>query len=143
MTFLNAYDDFMESIGAFSSPIEKLEYLDSLRDESRIISHWGLEKIHGIQSAQRAYIQASDTICNELLRTPIKTLGEAFTSKSQLEPPDSRVARFKSAALNLPISAPEKTAHISFLNSVFHELASGADIQNSSPKSTHSQFLGT
>jgi hypothetical protein len=121
MTFLNAYDDFMQSVGAFVSPLEKLEYLDSLRDDRRTVSHWGLEKVHGIAAAQTAYAQAGNAICAELLRTPLRSLWQVASRPQPNQPVSDRLRILHGAIENLGIAAPEKTAHLGFIESALRE----------------------
>jgi hypothetical protein len=124
MTFLNAYDDFMQSVGAFVSPLEKLEYLNSLRDEGGCISHWGLEKVHGIDAARSAYDQAANIIWAELMRTPLENLWQVATRPAPYQSVTDRLHGLHTAFGNLRIAAREKIAHLRFIESALAELGS-------------------
>jgi hypothetical protein len=130
MTFLNAYDDFMQSVDVFMSALDKLEYLESLRDESGTISHWGVERVHGVNAARNAYGRTENEICGELLRTPLASLWQAVTRAQPGRSLSDRLGILHAAVANLGIVAPEKTAHLQFI---------GLALQESSASTAHRQ----
>lgn len=70
MSFLNAYDDFVDTLGQVVGPIAKLAYIDSLRSESGVFTHWGLERVHGEACAHAAIEKAAADLAESLLRDP-------------------------------------------------------------------------
>jgi len=68
-------DDFvLNTLQGVSGCLSKLEYLNSLRDESGRIRHWGLEKIHGEERTGVEFEAAYERTLNEILRTPVQEL---------------------------------------------------------------------
>jgi len=76
MTLLSAHDDFQtRTLAAIPGPLARLRYVAGLYDSSRRrYSHWGLERVHGMEAAEQAIRRAHFQALLELLRTPLEKL---------------------------------------------------------------------
>jgi len=75
MTLKSALQDVKETtLAAVSGLLGKLAYLASLRRAIGRYQHWGVEMIHGPESAERAWKTAHAEIVAGVLRTPMTSL---------------------------------------------------------------------
>jgi hypothetical protein len=75
MTLKSVREDLQtRTLSAISGALGKLLYLAGLRQEDGSYSHWGLSRVHGEESAQRALGEAHKTALSAVLRTPISQL---------------------------------------------------------------------
>jgi len=84
MTLKSALQDVKETtLAAVSGLLGKLAYLGSLRRSRGRYEHWGMETIHGPESAERALRTAHAEVMAGVLRTPLATLVEDLQESSQ------------------------------------------------------------
>ena len=84
MTLKSALQDVKETtLAAVSGLLGKLAYLGSLRRTQGRYGHWGMELVHGQESAERALKAAHAEIVAGVLRTPLQSLVEDLDESSQ------------------------------------------------------------
>jgi hypothetical protein len=84
MTLKSALQDVKETtLAAVSGLLGKLAYLGSLRRNQGRYGHWGMELVHGQESAERALKAAHAEIVAGVLRTPLQSLVEDLDESSQ------------------------------------------------------------
>ena len=77
MTLKSALQDLKETtLAAVSGMLGKLAYLASLRRGQARYQHWGMEAIHGQESAERAIKTAHGEVVSGILRAPLASLEE-------------------------------------------------------------------
>ena len=75
MTLKSALQDVKETtLAAVSGLLGKLAYLASLRRRHGRYEHWGIEMVHGAESAERALRTAHAEVVAGILRAPIASL---------------------------------------------------------------------
>ena len=75
MTLKSALQDLKETtLSAVSGMLGKLTYLASLRRAHGRYEHWGMEVVHGRESAERAMKTAHAEVVAGVLRTPLSSL---------------------------------------------------------------------
>jgi hypothetical protein len=75
MTLKSVREDLQtRTLSAISGLLGKLLYLAGLRQADGSYSHWGLSRVHGEESAQRALGEAHKSMLSRILRTPISQL---------------------------------------------------------------------
>jgi hypothetical protein len=81
MVLISAYEDLLtRTLAAIPGLLGRLEYLSSLKVDGRY-GHWGLSRIHGERSAQRALSDAHKMLLGEVLQTPLEMLvGDSETA---------------------------------------------------------------
>ncbi len=73
----SAEEDFkVNTLGKMSGCLSKAEYVAGLLDESGCLSHWGMERTHGVESAQAAMKVAYAEQMQGILRTSLRELWE-------------------------------------------------------------------
>ncbi len=83
MSLKSALQDIKETtLSAVSGLLGKLAYLASLRQGHGRYQHWGMETVHGAESAERAIRQAHAEVVAKVLRTPLATLEEDLKTSS-------------------------------------------------------------
>jgi hypothetical protein len=91
MTLKSALQDLRETtLAAVRGLLARLAYLGSLRRGASGYQHWGLSKVHGDESSERALQAAHTEVLAEVLRTPLPTLVEDLRecSEDNGTPPD-------------------------------------------------------
>ena len=84
MTLKSALQDLKETtLAAVSGLLGKLAYLSSLRRARGRYQHWGMESVHGADSAERALRIAHSEIVSGVLRTPLALMVEDLEESSQ------------------------------------------------------------
>jgi hypothetical protein len=84
MSLKSALQDIKETtLSAVSGMLGKLTYLASLRGGQGHYEHWGMETVHGVESAERALRQAHLEVMGKVLRTPLPRLMEDLKESSQ------------------------------------------------------------
>ena len=84
MTRKSALEDLKgTTLEAISGLLGKLSYLASLRRAHRRHQHWGMEFVHGPESAQRALKTAHVEIVMQVLRTPLESLEKDLDESSR------------------------------------------------------------
>ena len=85
MTLISALEDLQETtLQAIMGCLRKLEYVAGLRSKAGVYSHWGLVRVHGEGTAEKALAQAHRALLSELLSTPLQNLEEDAERSSQL-----------------------------------------------------------
>jgi len=84
MTLKSALQDVKETtLAAVSGLLGKLAYVASLRRAQGRYEHWGMELVHGPESAERALRTAHTEIVTGILRTPMESLLEDLQESSR------------------------------------------------------------
>jgi|SRR5579859_3736724 len=85
MTLKSALQDVKETtLSAIAGLLGKLSYLGSLRRRGQgRYDHWGIESVHGPESAERALKAAHAELLGTVLRTPLKTLLDDLNESSR------------------------------------------------------------
>lgn len=84
MTLKSALQDVKETtLSAFSGLLAKLAYLASLRRDHGPYQHWGMELVHGQESAEKALKAAHSEVMAGVLRMPLESLTEDLKQSSQ------------------------------------------------------------
>jgi hypothetical protein len=77
MTLRSAIDDLKTTtLAVFPGVLAKLKYLGSLRQGDGSYAHWGLSRVYGETSAQRALAETHSMLMTEVLRAPLRKLME-------------------------------------------------------------------
>ena len=85
MTLNSALEDLQETtLQAVAGCLRKLEYVAGLRSKAGTYTHWGLVRVHGEGTAERALAQAHRALLSEVLATPLRNLEEDAGRSSQL-----------------------------------------------------------
>ena len=75
MTLKSVREDLQSrTLSAISGLLGKLYYLVGLRQADGSYSHWGLSRVHGEESAQRALGEAHKSALSRVLRAPLSQL---------------------------------------------------------------------
>jgi len=92
MTLKSALQDLKETtLAAVTGLLGKLDYLASLRHGRGKYEHWGMETVHGADSAERALKAAHSEVVTGVLRTPLPALEQDLEESSRahgVEPHD-------------------------------------------------------
>jgi hypothetical protein len=84
MTLKSALQDVKETtLAAVTGLLGKLAYVASLRRAQGRYEHWGMELVHGAESAERALRTAHTEIVTGILRTPMESLLEDLQESSR------------------------------------------------------------
>jgi hypothetical protein len=138
MTLKSALQDVRETtLSAISGMLGKLAYLASLRRAQGRYEHWGMEVIHGPESAERALKMAHAEVVTGILRTPLAKLLEDLeqSSRSSGIAPRAYVENMQGRFDDLLPEARKNSPAASHLNSVLRALLS---LQRSRERSTPS-----
>ena len=138
MTFLSAYDDFVNrTLAAVPGWLGKLEYVSGLVQPDGNYDHWGMIRIYGPEATQRAARQAHRHLIAQILRTPLKEmLKDAETSGAPKHLSSSRYVEelLKRAESLIPKQLSQGSA--SHFSSVLHALSALARRQEASSTPT-------
>lgn len=138
MTLKSALQDLKETtLAAVSGLLGKLAYLASLRRNHGRYEHWGMESVHGVESAERALKTAHAEIVTGVLRTPLPALVEDLeesSSRSGSEPLEY-VQKMRDHFDDLVPSDRKDSPSAPHLNSVLAALSS---LQKNRARSTRS-----
>src|ERR1700685_4343364 len=84
MTLISALEDLQETtLRAVTGCLGKLEYVAGLRSKAGTYTHWGLVRVHGEGTAEKALTQAHRAMLSEVLSTPLRKLEEEAERSSQ------------------------------------------------------------
>jgi len=84
MTLKSALQDLKDTtLAAVSGRLGKLAYLVSLRRAPGRYQHWGMETLHGTESAERALKTAHAEVVSGVLSTPLESLVEDLDESSR------------------------------------------------------------
>ena len=84
MTLRSALQDVKETtLAAVTGRLGKLTYLASLRRTRGGYEHWGMEAVHGLESAERALRTAHAEVVAAVLRTPLASLMKDLEESSR------------------------------------------------------------
>ena len=77
MALRSVFEDFERTtLAAIPGLLGKLHYIAQLHDGRGGYSHWGMERIHGKEAAQRAIRTAHAAVLTQVLRTSLRVLDE-------------------------------------------------------------------
>ena len=127
MTLKSALQDLRETtLAAVSGLLGKLAYLASLRRSEGRYPHWGMETVHGQESAERALRTAHAEVMAGVLRTPLATLVEDLRESSENSgvSPQSYMENLRAHFQDLLPGERRDTPASSHLNSVLAALLS-------------------
>jgi len=126
MTLKSALQDVKETtLTAVSGLLGKLAYLASLRRHGRY-QHWGMEIVHGPESAERALRTAHTEVLSGVLRTPLASLTQDLQESSQASgmAPQAYVEELRRNFEDLLPDGRQNSPVPSHLNSVLLALSS-------------------
>lgn len=124
MTLISALEDLQETtLRAISGCLRKLEYVAGLRDPTGNYAHWGLVRVYGEGSAEKALAEAHRTLLSEVLSTPLRNLEEEATCSSESAgvAPKRYLEQLSGGRLLPPSPGAGSARHLS---SVLHALSS-------------------
>lgn len=127
MTLKSALQDVKETtLAAVSGLLGKLAYLASLRRGQGRYEHWGMEVVHGPESAERALKTAHAEIVTGVLRTPLASLVEDLeeSSRGSGAVAHAYVEEMRERFADLLPGEPKDSPAASHLNSVLVALSS-------------------
>lgn len=76
MALISAFEDLVSrTLAAIPGLLGRLEYLSSLKADGRY-RHWGLTRVYGERTSQRAMVDAHKLLLDEVLQTPLEMLVE-------------------------------------------------------------------
>jgi hypothetical protein len=126
MTLKSALQDVRETtLAAVSGLLGKLLYLASLRREEGTYQHWGMSRVHGPESAERALKTAHGEVLAGVLRAPLASLTEDLeeTSRSQGLQPQTCVQEMRGKFDDLLLEQRRDSPKATHLSSVLTALS--------------------
>lgn len=135
MTLISALEDLQETtLRAIVGCLRKLQYVAGLRKQDGTYTHWGLVRVHGEGTAEKALAQAHRALLSEVLSTPLHHLEEDAEQSSELAgvPAKTYLEQLsgESSELLPPSPGAGSARHLS---SVLHALSSLLRHQRSGP----------
>jgi hypothetical protein len=124
MTLVSALEDLHETtLRAITGCLRKLEYVAGLRNQTGTYTHWGLVRVYGEGTAERALGQAHRELLSEVLSTPLRNLEEDARRSSELAgvPAKLYVEQLSGGQLLPPSPGAGSARHLS---SMLHALSS-------------------
>lgn len=92
MTLKSALQDLKETtLLAVSGLLGKLAYLASLRHKNGRYEHWGLERVHGLDTSERALKTAHFEVLRGVLRSPLSSLEQDLDLSSGSSGMDAKI----------------------------------------------------
>lgn len=125
MTLKSALQDVRETtLAAVAGLLGKLLYLASLRQD-RAYQHWGMARVHGPESAERALKTAHGEVLAGVLRTPLAYLTEDLeeTSRSHGLQPQTCVEEMRGKFDDLLLEDRKDSPKATHLSSVLTALS--------------------
>lgn len=126
MTLISALEDLQETtLRAITGCLRQLEYVAGLRNKTGTYTHWGLVRVHGEGTAEKALGQAHRALLSEVLSTPLRSLERDAKQSSELAgvPAKAYLERLSGGSSNLLPPSPG-AGSARHLSSVLHALAS-------------------
>ncbi|MFZ0286949.1 MAG: hypothetical protein WAL32_17105 [Terriglobales bacterium] len=126
MTLISALEDLRETtLQAITGCFRKLEYVAGLRDKSGTYTHWGLVRVYGEGTAEKALIQAHRAQLSEVLSTPLRNLERDVEQSSEQAGIPVKVYLEQLSGESTQLLPPSPGAGSArHLNSVLHALSS-------------------
>jgi hypothetical protein len=126
MTLISALEDLQDTtLRAITGCLRKLEYMAGLRSKAGTYTHWGLVRVHGEGTAERALAEAHRAQLSEVLSTPLRNLEEDVERSSQLAGLPAKVYLEKLSGGSSRLLPPSPGAGSArHLSSVLHALSS-------------------
>ena len=135
MRLKSALEDFeANTLGVMPGLLARLSYLGSLHDGEGIYDHWGLTKVYGEQTAQRAIRSSHRGLLFEVLKKPLVVLlkdvvvscsNEHLTEQEFL----AQLAQSSPRPVPKPLS-PSARAHLGSVLSALSALVESRDAAN-------------
>jgi len=92
MPLRSAVEDFVQvTLGAVSGVWQRFVVVASLKRSRPEYHHWGLERTHGKDAAQKAMQSAHQDVFLELLRTPISEVAQQSSEETDPEADPQRL----------------------------------------------------
>ena len=126
MTLISAWEDLQETtLRAVRGCLRKLEYVAGLRHKDGTYAHWGLVRVHGEGTAEKALGQAHRAVLSEVLSTPLRNLERDAEQSSELAgvPAKLYLEKLSTGSCNLLPPSPG-AGSARHLSSVLHALSS-------------------
>jgi|SRR5215475_12185474 len=139
MSLRSALQDLKETtLSAVSGLLGKLSYLASLRGGRGFYNHWGMQIVHGVDSAERALRQAHLDVMAKVLRTPLASLLEDLKQSSEGAGVErlEYVEKMRGHFDDLLPEGRQNTPASSHLNSILVALSSLERNRGRAPRST-------
>jgi hypothetical protein len=126
VTLISALEDLQETtLRAIAGCLRKLEYVAGLRSKAGTYTHWGLVRVHGEGTAEKALAQAHRAMLSEVLSTPLRNLEEDAERSSQLAGLPAKVYLEQLCGESSGLLPPSPGAgSAQHLSSVLHALSS-------------------
>ncbi len=137
MGLKSAYEDLRKrTLERVEGVWAKLSYVAATRGENGIYQHWGFERAHGADAAQRSFARAHHSLVGEVLRTRLRCLREDLDDSSVAAgvSPVSYASGLKASLARLLPSDSSKMTELHLL-SVLKSLSLLATRQHSGPRS--------
>jgi len=139
MTLKSALQDVKETtLTAVAGMLGKLAYLASLRRAHGRYEHWGMEAVHGAESAERALSTAHAEVVAGVLRMPLASLEKDLEESSRGSGVAARVyvEQLQSHVPDLLPSGHKDALSALHLNSVLAALSSLQRVRGRATRST-------
>lgn len=127
MTLKSALQDVKETtLAAVKGLLGKLAYLASLRRSRGAYEHWGMEAVHGTESAERAFRTAHTEVVSRVLRAPLASLVDDLeeSSRANETAPATYIAQLRRRFADLLPGERKDAPTVKHLNSVLVALSS-------------------
>jgi len=126
VTLISALEDLQQTtLHAITGCLRKLEYVGGLRNQEGTYTHWGLVRVHGERTAEKALAEAHRVLLSEVLSTPLRNLERDAARSSELAgmPAKLYLEQLSGGSSNLlPLSPGAGSER--HLSSVLHALSS-------------------
>ena len=125
MTLNSALGDLRKTtLKAIRGCLRRLEYLSGLRLGPQHYQHWGLTRVYGELSADKALTQAHRAAVSEILSTPLQDLeSDVFTSSAEAGAPANEYVQSLGKRTEELLPPEPGAGTEKHLSSVLHALA--------------------
>lgn len=126
MTLISALEDLQETtLRAIAGCLRKLQYVAGLRNPEGTYTHWGLVRVHGERTAEKALTQVHRTLLSDVLSTPLRELESDVEQSSALAGVPAKMYLEQLSGGGSDLLPPNPGAGSErHLNSVLHALSS-------------------
>ena len=141
MVLTSAAEDFEgKTLNAIPGLLGKLRYVTVSRDKGGVYSHWGLEKVYGASSAERAIRSSHCSLMAKILKTPLQELTTDLqrSSEGAQMATVELLSSLEKPAANAPLEMSAGALQRHF-RSVLHTLS--ALVEHSPPATSQSELL--
>jgi hypothetical protein len=126
MTLISALEDLQgTTLRAIAGCLRKLEYVAGLRNNGGTYAHWGLVRVYGEGTAEKALAQAHRALLSDVLSTPLRSLEEDVEQSSELAGVPAKLYLEQLSGANTKLTPPNPGAGSArHLSSVLQALSS-------------------